>query len=832
MAPKLNAQSQQPRYGGFTPNQSSPSGRKPLQQRSDSESNWKTSAAIRLVPKTPPRLLGRDNSDDGYYYSRSPLPTRPSQFLSPRSDGSKSTLSPTEPLRRSTNLPSPSYTSSTTAQPSLKPSVKKRQLHIHQDNKTFSLKFPESNDNDSASETDRERDFRAKPSSSNISSSLKPCSKRSSCTEKSLHTQRSIGPKISDSSCTSSTELPNSLSITSSPDKSRKSPCVKSINSSPCNYEFVGGLRKVAKTPEHKSQEPSFPSGLSQDQLAVSDHSLYATHDLSSKPSFSSTESNCSETTNYKTYSGVGGSTSPRSLLLLSSPCISSYPSSQNSSPDSLSPTIYRSTKEPKPRGRDYRDPISSPVEELNPSQLSLVVSPLTRKSSKSRENFGFYNIKSTDPHRPGSSLTSLSSIFIHKDSLRGLISSGSILQIPYHSLRSTKSQSSSSSWVESLTLYPPRSHMNEHPHQWSSQLSTVLSVSEDGSDRSSLFSEDSQNSFGSRGRVMSVGSGYMSVEPATQISRSMSWSESTIDQPPMAFSHRPRNNSSSSFRVIGEQDEYGDRLTDLQIMRARPLRRRTSGYLSSTSSENGRSNTIKSTISTKSNSLNLALLPSWARIYYGNGERYFWCGSTVGGFDSRTNSLRNDSLGPDSALNIYNSRRRLRESDQPHGPSLNINSDPLPLQNGPDMQRASPKTLNSWSMASVRSPHLRRNSRIKRPCIWGPPSADFSSEGGLLEKRNLQVLMFIFGFLFPISWMIAAVLPISPLERDLMDENRSTPSPNLHPTELKYNAAAEARHESALWWRKLNRWMSVVGVLIICVIVALILIGIKQGWG
>jgi hypothetical protein len=40
-----------------------------------------------------------------------------------------------------------------------------------------------------------------------------------------------------------------------------------------------------------------------------------------------------------------------------------------------------------------------------------------------------------------------------------------------------------------------------------------------------------------------------------------------------------------------------------------------------------------------------------------------------------------------------------------------------------------------------------------------------------------------------------------------------------------------ETRYESARWWRNLNRVMSVVGLLIIGAIIALVVVGVRQGW-
>lgn len=77
---------------------------------------------------------------------------------------------------------------------------------------------------------------------------------------------------------------------------------------------------------------------------------------------------------------------------------------------------------------------------------------------------------------------------------------------------------------------------------------------------------------------------------------------------------------------------------------------------------------------------------------------------------------------------------------------------------------------------------------------------------------------------------MVAAFLPIPPdpthhkFEKDLESTH-----PVFRQQQQVFN---EKRYESARWWRNLNRIMSVVGLLIIGAVVALAVIGVKQGWG
>jgi len=145
--------------------------------------------------------------------------------------------------------------------------------------------------------------------------------------------------------------------------------------------------------------------------------------------------------------------------------------------------------------------------------------------------------------------------------------------------------------------------------------------------------------------------------------------------------------------------------------------------------------------------------------------------------------------------------------------------------------------------MSSIWSPHLRLDRRATRRSVWEPPSVNWSTEGGWFGRRNVQIVMFIVGFIFPFAWMIAALLPLPPRpirnmsERDNSRSNldSSHDRENQHETTNDYTRQFgpmdEARYESAKWWRRLNRYMSFVGVLVLAAIAVLVVVGINQGW-
>lgn len=75
---------------------------------------------------------------------------------------------------------------------------------------------------------------------------------------------------------------------------------------------------------------------------------------------------------------------------------------------------------------------------------------------------------------------------------------------------------------------------------------------------------------------------------------------------------------------------------------------------------------------------------------------------------------------------------------------------------------------------------------------------------------------------------MIAAFLPLpsSPIlnmrERDLSTSNLDGSIDPSNDYVRQFGPMDEARYESAKWWRRLNRWMSLVGLLIIAAVVCI----------
>ncbi|TGO51036.1 hypothetical protein BCON_0170g00040 [Botryotinia convoluta] len=487
-------------------------------------------------------------------------------------------------------------------------------------------------------------------------------------------------------------------------------------------------------------------------------------------------------------------------------------------------------------------------------SQESLRI-PALRTKKRSNDNFGYYKSRSRETlksrsnhslrsaaHSRANSLASLSTIHTQPDAQRAIVASGSLVNLSAHvQLQKPKGLSS---WAELPS--PTSPHMIETPHQWSSQLSTVLSVSEGtGTERGSQAWSDSmgrRSVFGlpSRGsrNVLSISSSH-GIEDALSRSRSES-----VDPPRPAWTRTGRGLSSSSIPVIGDQDEYGDGITAMQDLRTRPSRNRLSGMFNAGASDTSRTHTMRSSISTRSNSFLANSIPTWARLYYGSGERRYLGyrpESSSGGTPSRNGSFSYGSGSPNTENfpdELYSPRRRPREG-HPHmrgfsQQSMEITPVPSAAQgNG---------ALRTWSLiSSVWSPHLRTDRLAARQSVWEPPQINFSTEGGFFGRRNIQVVLFITGFLLPFTWMIAAFLP---LPTKPVQEMREREDSTGHLTQARdvesrgnndyvkeFGPLDEARYESARWWRNLNRWMSVVGLLIIAAIIILAVIGTREGW-
>ncbi|KAJ3562333.1 hypothetical protein NPX13_g8602 [Xylaria arbuscula] len=654
--------------------------------------------------------------------------------------------------------------------------------------------------------------------------------------------------------------------------------------SSPWNYRMIGGLRKVAITPESKVKgkekeavtklpalrettdtagAPGLSSTLSQNSSFVTELSDSSEEEItnyeivgrSSPPLPDSDSIDIPPSSSSSNYQLLGGQSSAhqsinssptRGQSILDTPGSKnfivhggSYAASEQASletPGSRnfivygnvtpSPSVYPYTQGPRPQ--TSFDSFRRQVKETY-SQESLVIPPLRPHKRSSSENLYLKRASKENTHGRANSFSSISSVLTQD-------SGPNVVRLGY--TPPSTSSVRQALWAGRNSGGPPKLRMDKH--QWSSQLSTVMSEYE-GSDRGSRLTsqgsagERGSSALGSRGsrNIQSISSSiFDNPEPTHVVSQTHARSGS-LDRPGAAFMRGARELPSPPAPTVRDHDEHGDGLADLQHMhqlQSKSSRSRL-GFLSRQSSDRS----LRSSTSSRSGSFTANSVPTWARLYYGSGERRWLASPSMisEDGDSRPPSTwaPGNSPAPEQFNQaIRNPRRRPREVQ-------NDGSQPILIDTttpGIGDIRRGPKKKTS----SIWSPHLRPDIRTSRYSIWQPPSDTWSTENRILGRRNIQVVLFVFGFIFPFAWMIAALLPLPPNPRLDMEGGSSTSqlqAPNeFGPEPLQRRVATidELSYQSARWWRHLNRYMSIFGILIIGAIIALIVVGVQQGWG
>lgn len=136
--------------------------------------------------------------------------------------------------------------------------------------------------------------------------------------------------------------------------------------------------------------------------------------------------------------------------------------------------------------------------------------------------------------------------------------------------------------------------------------------------------------------------------------------------------------------------------------------------------------------------------------------------------------------------------------------------------------QRVEPQTL-SHPHANLRSPHLARDRRsLGRMDTL--PAASFEEHRSWFDRVNRQIVLFCIGFIFPLAWILAAILPIPhrPSMRSLgtVDEFlNAQEAVTTSPMYDLFDTQDVIRYQKARRWRVTNRIMSVVGLGVVAVI-------------
>ena len=208
--------------------------------------------------------------------------------------------------------------------------------------------------------------------------------------------------------------------------------------------------------------------------------------------------------------------------------------------------------------------------------------------------------------------------------------------------------------------------------------------------------------------------------------------------------------------------------------------------------------------------------IPAWAKAYYARSSS---SSSMPKNDPDRRISTSTDNI----SLNIFRPRNRAQKPNFTFNRRTSgLNMHPLRPQelnpaeiSGPSGGRVSP----TWS------PHLwhDRTPLGRRRRLFQPPSIDEQVEGRALTKRNLQIALFAFGFIFPPAWFIAAVLPLPPrpMIPAVKGKNAVRQTQIVQDLEKQFRPVDEARYENVRYWRYINRILCLVGAAVTVTVVS-----------
>lgn len=132
-------------------------------------------------------------------------------------------------------------------------------------------------------------------------------------------------------------------------------------------------------------------------------------------------------------------------------------------------------------------------------------------------------------------------------------------------------------------------------------------------------------------------------------------------------------------------------------------------------------------------------------------------------------------------------------------------------------------ETQDQHPHANLQSPHLARDRRsLGRIDTFRAPS--FEERRSWFDRVNRQIVLFCIGFIFPLAWILAAILPIPrrPEMRSLGTADDFLNAQEAVATSAMYDlfdTEDVIRYQKARRWRVTNRIMSVVGLGVMAVI-------------
>ncbi|KAL4782283.1 hypothetical protein BJX76DRAFT_359084 [Aspergillus varians] len=298
---------------------------------------------------------------------------------------------------------------------------------------------------------------------------------------------------------------------------------------------------------------------------------------------------------------------------------------------------------------------------------------------------------------------------------------------------------------------------------------------------------------------------------------------------PPAAMT-RQRLTSSSVWMVNeSEDDEFLDSVASL------PPRPTNPGVPTSQSSSS-RSSSVRSTQRPGTSSTFVAnLLPTWAKMYYTAEEEAGNSTLALVEEGDRPASARPPTSNSNVIQRFASVVSRARSSTI----ETRASSRQPPVSDLRDPRShwvKAPEASVSRSGSSLHrlrhswSPHLYPDRRVVAPksSAWRAPSLDSRTEP-VFGRRNIQVWSFCFGFVCPLTWLIASFLPLPRKPEMMMEENRG---PELEMTlKMRLYELERRRYSNARWWRNLNRWMNPLGLVIVAIIITLAVVGTTVGF-
>ncbi|KAN0073403.1 hypothetical protein V8E54_008623 [Elaphomyces granulatus] len=400
------------------------------------------------------------------------------------------------------------------------------------------------------------------------------------------------------------------------------------------------------------------------------------------------------------------------------------------------------------------------------------------------------------ESHRSRSATTSTRSVTSTSDSPATIETA---TQVQYATIRAP---SSSGSWAESAdpSLIPrPLWSMTDRPGRWNPRLSTVPSRWSAERDLRTTSPTESDSVVG----------------------------------PSEALAGRLGNHQTTSTiwlvdEAAGGRSDDDERLDSVSNLPRSPLHR-----VPSARAGHSRPESRSSLRRFGSNSsLILSTLPNWVRLYYRNDGQVV-PSSALSLIDISPPSSRPPSSSRPTSPNLMITRVPTtisRPRTRPHENQQRISPQPMtedpadprshwrPDPQGEPIVPSEPvppdEGRGTWS------PHLHRDRQNQNHRnMWLAPSWDSTLES-FWGRRNIQVYLFCVGFIFPLAWFIAAFLPLPPKPLPSDPEVAAGESTDLR-IQNRILRSERRRFENALWWRRLNRFMVLPGIVILIVIVS-----------